>query len=131
MEDVELGWKSQYTLPFKGQQDETKTTQMNGQFFYRVDHNFFAGHEYDLEREFYIIHVKESIWDETTSGTVYISVLMKYTARMNDNDNIGFSRSKYTDQDGVERYMFTSQFQVSQFATYLLYFHDQCPIPEH
>ena len=66
-----------------------------------------AGHEYDREREFYIIHLEEEM-----VGTAFLNeydLSMDFVSSLNDK-LVGFYRSSYV-EDGVTKYMAVSQFE--------------------
>ena len=65
------------------------------------------GHEYDLDREFYVIHLK----DDLRPDSLY-DVTIGFLAILND-DNDGFYRSSYTVQDGGS----TSWLAATQFES--------------
>ncbi len=66
--------------------------------------NTIIGHEYDLEREFYVIHLENAL-----SVTGEHSVSMTFTAILNDK-LAGFYRSSYI-EDGETKYLGITQFQ--------------------
>ncbi len=67
--------------------------------------NDVIGHEYDIERNFYVVHLQK----KARQGPGWIS--MTYMANLND-DLTGFYRSSYPDEeDGSTRYLAATQFQ--------------------
>ncbi len=68
-----------------------------------------SGHEYDLEREFYVIHLENDLVDNVFI-TQYI-VNMTFTAILNDK-LAGFYRSSYQNEAGETEYLGITQFQV-------------------
>ena len=69
--------------------------------------NTIVGHEYDLEREFYVIHVEEDLWQEVQTTFHYITI--KFTSFLNDGLS-GFYRSSYVDESGDTKELAVSQF---------------------
>ena len=69
--------------------------------------NTIIGHEYDLEREFYIVHIAEDLWQPGQITFHYIT--MRFTSFLNDGLS-GFYRSSYTDDNGERKELAVSQF---------------------
>ena len=67
-----------------------------------------AGHGYDEERQFYIIHLAEQLQVGTT-----ITVGIGYTGNLNP-DLVGFYRSSYTDSAGELHWLATPQFETTE-----------------
>jgi len=67
-----------------------------------------AGHGYDEERQFYIIHLAEQLQVGTT-----ITVGIGYTGNLNP-DLVGFYRSSYTDSAGELHWLATTQFETTE-----------------
>ena len=70
-----------------------------------------SGHEYDLEREFYVIHLETEMLD--TDFVYQYVVTIKFTAILNDV-LAGFYRSSYQNEDGETEYLGITQFQASE-----------------
>ena len=70
--------------------------------------NEITGFEYDLEREFFVIHVKDSLFEE--GSKLYHLVNMTFTSFLNDELR-GFYRSSYVNEEGETEYLATTQFQ--------------------
>lgn len=66
------------------------------------------GHEYDLEREFYVIHINEVLYGNVTNTFVVLN--LNFDAYLND-DLRGFYRSSYINDAGETKYIATTQFQ--------------------
>ena len=74
------------------------------------DQNTIIGHEYDLEREMYIIHVGEDLYADDT--TTYHMVRLTFTSYLNDGLN-GFYRSYYVDEENEVHTIAVTQFEKS------------------
>ena len=74
-----------------------------------VEDGYFnvSGHEYDREREFYIVHLEDEL-DATPFMNDY-DLSMNFVSSLNDK-LVGFYRSSYT-ENGVKKYMAVSQFE--------------------
>lgn len=66
------------------------------------------GHEYDLEREFYVMHLNEVLYGNVTN--TYVVASFSFTAFLND-DMRGFYRSAYVNDLGDTKYIAATQFQ--------------------
>ncbi len=69
-----------------------------------------VGHEYDLEREFYVIHLETNLVQNVFVYQYVVS--MTFTAVLNDK-LAGFYRSSYEDADGETAYLGITQFQAT------------------
>ena len=67
-----------------------------------------AGFEYDLEREFFIIHLKDLIWPG--QDTSYHLLNVTFSSLLND-DMRGFYKSSYVNDEGETKNLATTQFQ--------------------
>ena len=72
------------------------------------DYNTIIGHEYDLEREQYIIHLGEDLYSD--DATTYHLVRLTFTSYLNDGLN-GFYRSYYVDTENTVHTIAVTQFE--------------------
>ena len=83
------------TIPFHSKQmlikeDSVEVTDNERSTIINVDI-----HEYDLDREFYVLHLETNLTEDTT-----YTIKIDFTAVLND-DLDGFYRSSYFDEEGA------------------------------